>query len=95
MKRIKHLAIIATVVLGVGTMASASANQSSIDDSIKAAMVQQSQKVTLQVSQQISESIAANVQKLAPTAAQTKLSQLTKVAKLNTTTSKPHLSTED
>lgn len=69
MKSINKVLVIATVVLGLGTTASASANNSRIEDSLKQVIVNQSQHVTKQLYKQLKLSINIEVNEIAKLAA--------------------------
>lgn len=62
MKRTTNLVVIATLVLGIGTITNASANQSSIEDSLSKAIVQQGQQVSIQLAKQVKQSISSSLQ---------------------------------
>ncbi|MCO4798998.1 MAG: hypothetical protein KC484_07270 [Colwelliaceae bacterium] len=57
MKRINNVLVIVTIVLGLGTTASASANESSIEDTLKKIIVKQSQQVSDRLTKQLKQSI--------------------------------------
>ena len=57
MKRINNALVIVTIVLGLGTTASASANESSIEDTLKQIIVKQSQQVSNRLTEKLKQSI--------------------------------------
>ena len=57
MKTINRVFVIVTIVLGLGTTASASANNSRIEDSLKHVIVKQSQQVSERLTQQLQHTI--------------------------------------
>ena len=57
MKSINSALVIVTIVLGLGTTASASANNSRIEGSLKQVIVQQSQQVSEGLTKQLKQSI--------------------------------------
>ncbi|GAA6204625.1 hypothetical protein [Thalassotalea sp. SU-HH00458] len=57
MKTINRVFVIATIVLGIGTTASASANNSRIEDSLKHVIVKQSQQVSERLTEQLQHTI--------------------------------------
>lgn len=57
MKSLNKALVIVTIVLGLGTTASASANNSRIEDSLKQVIVNQSQQVSERLTKQLQHSI--------------------------------------
>ena len=57
MKSINSALVIVTIVLGLGTIASASANNSRIEDSLKQVIVKQSQQVSERLTKKLQQSI--------------------------------------
>ena len=57
MKSLNNALVIVTIVLGLGTTASASANNSRIEDSLKQVIVNQSQLVSERLTKQLQQSI--------------------------------------
>jgi hypothetical protein len=57
MKTINRVFVMITIVLGVGTTASASANNSRIEDSLKHVIVKQSQQINERLTQQLQHTI--------------------------------------
>lgn len=57
MKNLNKALVIVTIVLGLGTTASASANNSRIEDSLKQVIVNQSQQVSERLTKQLQHSI--------------------------------------
>lgn len=91
MKSINKVFVIATVVLGLGTTASASANNSRIEDTLKQVITKQSQQMTQRLLTQLQQTISAEVNNIARVATVTTIdnskSQLiTKANFSNTTT---------
>ncbi|MDG1751155.1 MAG: hypothetical protein P8I03_05775 [Thalassotalea sp.] len=68
MKSINHALVIVTIVLGLGTTASASANNSRIEDSLKQVIVKQSQQVSERLTQQLQQSIKIELSDIVLTA---------------------------
>jgi hypothetical protein len=68
MKSINSALVIVTIVLGLGTTASASANNSRIEDSLKQVIVNQSQQVSERLTQQLQRSITIELNDIVLTA---------------------------
>ena len=67
MKSINTTLIVATIVLGLGTINSASANNSSIEESLKKVIVNQSKQVTANLTEKLSASIKTSLSQMATT----------------------------
>ncbi len=64
MKRHNRMFIIATMVLGLGTITNASANNSSIEDSLKHVIVTQSKQLTVNLTEQLQQSVKLTLKQM-------------------------------
>lgn len=64
MKTINRVFVMITIVLGLGTTASASANNSRIEDSLQQVIVKQSQQVNERLTQQLQHTINVELNKV-------------------------------
>lgn len=64
MKSNNRVFVIATMVLGLGTITHASANNSSIEDSLKHVIVTQSKQMTVNLTEQLQQSVKLTLKQM-------------------------------